>query len=103
MNESIDWKKKLTSRKFWTAICSLVTNLVVAFGGTESEAVKITAIIMASATVIAYIIGEGLVDASKSEPVVVQLPYYEDEPPEDKAEETENPVEIEKQEKEALN
>ena len=60
----IDWKRKLTSRKLWTAICSLVANLVIAFGGTEQASVQITAIIMAGAAVIAYIVGEGLIDAA---------------------------------------
>lgn len=63
MNE-IDWKRKLTSRKFWAAVCSLVTNLIIVFGGTEQETVQITALIMAGAAVIAYIIGEGLTDAA---------------------------------------
>ena len=61
----IDWKTKLTSRKFWAAICTLVTNLVIAFHGTEETAVQITAIIMAGAAVVAYIIGEGLIDAAR--------------------------------------
>ena len=60
----IDWKKKLTSRKFWAAICALVTNLVLVFGGTEETSVQITALIMAGASVIAYIVGEGLIDAA---------------------------------------
>lgn len=72
MNESIDWKKKLTSRKFWAAVCSLVAQMVVAFGGTEDQGVKITALIMAGATVIAYIIGEGLVDASNKNTIPIE-------------------------------
>lgn len=79
MNESIDWKKKLTSRKFWAAICSLVTQMIVAFGGTEDQTVKITALIMAGATVIAYIIGEGLVDASNKNTIPVEYIIEEDE------------------------
>lgn len=63
---SIDWKRKLTSRKFWAAVCALATNLIVTFGGSQEEAVKITALIMAGASVIAYIIGEGLVDAANA-------------------------------------
>ena len=61
---SIDWVRKLTSRKFWLAVANFVTMLIVAFGGTESEASQIAALIMAGAIVIAYIIGEGLTDAS---------------------------------------
>ena len=62
--EKIDWKRKLTSRKFWTAIAGFVSMLIVAFGGTESQATQITALIMAGAAVVAYIIGEGLADAA---------------------------------------
>ena len=63
----IDWKTKLTSRKFWTAIASAIGSIVVAFGVADSVAVEITALIMAGASVIAYIIGEGLVDAKRKE------------------------------------
>lgn len=62
--EKIDWKRKLTSRKFWTAIAGFAAMLVVAFGGTEDQATQITALIMAGAAVVAYIIGEGLADAA---------------------------------------
>lgn len=31
----IDWKRKLTSRKLWTAVASFVSLMVVAFGGAE--------------------------------------------------------------------
>lgn len=60
----IDWKRKLTSRKLWVAIASLATNIILALGGTESTAVQVTAIIMGGAAVLAYILGEGLVDAA---------------------------------------
>lgn len=74
--EPIDWKRKLSSRKFWAAICNFVTDLVIAFGVAEEVAVKIASLIMAGATVIAYIIAEGLVDAKNKEPEYV---YVEDE------------------------
>ena len=60
----IDWKRKLTSRKFWAAICEFVTMLIIALGISQETAVQVSALIMAGATVIAYIIGEGLVDAA---------------------------------------
>lgn len=66
MESKIDWKRKLTSRKFWTAIAGFVAMLVVAFGGTEDQATQITALIMAGAAVVAYIIGEGLADAANA-------------------------------------
>lgn len=64
--KKIDWTRKLTSRKWWTAIASFVTLLIVAFGGTENIATQVSAIIMAGAIVIGYTIGEGLTDASYS-------------------------------------
>lgn len=60
----IDWKRKLTSRKLWVAVAEFVAGIIVACGGTESVAVKITALIMGGAAIIAYIIGEGLTDAA---------------------------------------
>lgn len=61
---SIDWKRKLTSRKFWSAVVGFVTPLLLAFGVAETDSAQIAAIIMAGGTLIAYIIGEGMVDAS---------------------------------------
>lgn len=56
-------RRKLTSRKFWMAVCSFVTMLMLHYGHTESEAAQVASLIMAGATVIGYIIGEGLADA----------------------------------------
>lgn len=61
---SIDWKRKLTSRKFWVAVADFVVMLLIAFGVAETEAMQISAIIMAGAGVVAYIVGEGLTDAA---------------------------------------
>ncbi|MDE7029470.1 MAG: hypothetical protein K2P63_05745 [Lachnospiraceae bacterium] len=66
----IDWIRKLTSRKLWAAIASFTSMLIVATGGTENTATQVTALIMAGASVIAYIIGEGLTDAANTEKVV---------------------------------
>lgn len=60
----VNWSKKLTSRKLWTAVASFVSMMIVACGGAESQAAQVTALIMAGASVIAYIIGEGLTDAA---------------------------------------
>lgn len=63
----IDWKRKLTSRKLWVSVCAFVSLLIVALGGTENEAAQVASLIMAGATVIGYVIGEGLVDASNKD------------------------------------
>lgn len=64
MIKEIDWKRKLTSRKLWTAVASFVSMMIVATGGTENTATQVTALIMAGASVAAYIFGEGLTDAA---------------------------------------
>lgn len=63
--KKIDWVRKLTSRKLWLSIGSFVSMMIVATGGTENEAAQVAALIMAGATVLGYIIGEGLVDGAK--------------------------------------
>ena len=77
----IDWKRKLTSRKFWAAIAEFVTMLILAFGGEKETAVQVTALIMAGAAVVAYIIGEGLIDAANAG--IVEIPAEEVPPDEE--------------------
>lgn len=60
----INWKSKLTSRKFWMAVVAFITPLLLSFGLSESTVTQIVAIIMAGADVLAYIIAEGMVDAA---------------------------------------
>lgn len=60
----IDWKSKLTSRKFWAAICGFVTGVMLAFKVDAHTVETVSGVIMAGASVIAYIIGEGLIDAA---------------------------------------
>lgn len=69
---TIDWKRKLTSRKFWAAICNFVTQLLIVFRFSENETTQIVALIMAGAGVVAYIIGEGMADAAGAMPVIVE-------------------------------
>ena len=74
----IDWKAKLTSRKFWAAIAQFVTMIILAFKGSEETATQVTALIMAGAAVVAYIIGEGLIDAAAAKQPEGFLPEIED-------------------------
>ena len=60
----IDWKRKLTSRKFWVALIGFVTAVMVALNIDKMTAEQVAAIISAMGTLIAYIIGEGLTDAA---------------------------------------
>ncbi len=74
--KNIDWARKLTSRKFWIAIANFVAMMIVAFGGTDNQAAQVTALIMAGASVVAYVIGEGLADAGN---VSTEIEITEDE------------------------
>ena len=55
--------RKLTSRKFWLAVIAFITPLLLAFGVAETDVTQVTAIIMAGADVLAYIIAEGMTDS----------------------------------------
>ena len=65
--DKIDWKRKLTSRKFWVAVIGFVTAIMVALNIEQMTIEQVTAIVSAMATLIAYIIGEGLTDAAHKE------------------------------------
>ena len=60
----IDWKRKLTSRKFWVALAGFVAGLVVGYGGSQQAADKVSGTILSGAAVVGYIHGEGLTDAA---------------------------------------
>ena len=59
-----NWRDKLTSRKFWLALIGFVLSIMVLFGYSEEEQTKTTALITATGTLIAYIVGEGITDAT---------------------------------------
>lgn len=60
-----NWKQKLTSRKFWAAIIGFITAILAAFGVKDMTIEQIAAVVTAVASLVAYIIGEGLVDAAR--------------------------------------
>lgn len=63
----IDWKRKLSSRKFWAALIGFITPLLVMLGLPESEVTQVAALVMSAGSLIAYIFSEGWVDASRQE------------------------------------
>jgi hypothetical protein len=70
--------RKLTSRKLWMSVAGFISLLVVAAGYTESDAAQITAIIMAGATVLGYVLGEGLVDSKRGDGDAEADGWYEE-------------------------
>ena len=68
----IDWKSKLTSRKFWVAVADFVGMLLIALHVAEDTATQVTALIMAGGGVIAYIIGEAWSDAANAGAILAE-------------------------------
>ena len=62
-----DWKRKLASRKFWSAVVGFVTALCVAFGADDMTTEQIVAVVTAAGVLVAYIFAESYVDASRSD------------------------------------
>jgi uncharacterized membrane protein len=63
---SVNWKQKLSSRKFWAAVIGFITALGAVFGVSSMTTEQITAVISAIGILAAYIIGESCIDASRS-------------------------------------
>ena len=60
----IDWKRKLTSRKLWIAVAGLASGIIIAAGGNESTATSVSGIILQGASVLGYLLAEGMSDAA---------------------------------------
>ena len=61
-----DWKSKLASRKFWSAVVGFAVAIAAAFGADEMTTAQISAVITAAGVLVAYIFAESYVDANRS-------------------------------------
>ena len=59
----INWKTKLSSRKFWAALTAVVISLLAFFNVPEMTQTQVTALLAAVGTLVAYIFGESYIDA----------------------------------------
>ena len=59
----IDWKQKLSSRKLWATVVGIVTGLAMIFGLDENTISTVAGAVVSVASVVAYIMAEGRVDA----------------------------------------
>lgn len=79
----IDWKRKLTSRKFWAAVAGFVTGIIILINSPDKSPEKIAAVIMSAGSLVGYIIGEGIADGGIGFSYTVpSLPIVENEPKE---------------------
>lgn len=65
----IDWKRKLSSRKFWAAVGGFAAAVMAFVGASETVSTQVTAIISAAGVLIAYILAEGFADAAHADDV----------------------------------
>jgi len=79
----IDWKRKLTSRKFWTAIIGLVSGLLLLFKVDAETIDRICGVVISTGSVVAYIVGEGMTDASHEEVQLIEMEHDTAEEDED--------------------
>jgi heme/copper-type cytochrome/quinol oxidase subunit 2 len=75
----IDWKRKLSSRKFWAAVIGVVISVMVMFNAPEEEQTKVTGLITACSTLIIYILAESNVDAKHALNTTPSEPHEEEE------------------------
>jgi hypothetical protein len=59
----IDWKRKLSSRKFWAAIAAWVTSLLAAFNVTESTMAQVGIVVAGIGSLCVYMLAEAKADA----------------------------------------
>lgn len=76
------WVNKLTSRKLWVAVAGFVSGLIVAFKGDANTAEVVGGLILQGASIIGYLLAEGLVDA-KGSPETVNVFKGEYIPPDE--------------------
>ena len=64
--DKIDWVTKLSSRKFWAAVTGFLTAILTIFEVDNLTIEQLIGLVSALAVLIAYIIGEGLVDSARA-------------------------------------
>ena len=63
----IDWKQKLSSRKFWALVAALVLSILVFFNASNNTATQVSSIITAFGSICVYTLAETSVDKKRLE------------------------------------
>lgn len=59
---TIDWKRKLASRKFWVTLAGFIGSLLVVFNVSDNDIAQVTAVITAFASMAIYVLAEASID-----------------------------------------
>ena len=65
--KKVDGVQKLSSRKFWAAVIGFVTAHLVAFNVDSVTVEQVISVVSACSVLVAYIIGEGMVDSHRND------------------------------------
>ncbi len=63
----IDWKRKLSSRKFWAAVSGVVIAVMMAMGENAEAQERVAGVISSVGVLAVYILSEGAVDKAAAE------------------------------------
>ena len=63
----IDWKRKLSSRKFWAAVSGVVIAVMMAMGENAKAQERVAGVISSVGVLAVYILSEGAVDKAAAE------------------------------------
>ena len=74
----INWKEKLSSRKFWALITALILSILVFFNASDNIATQVGSIITAFGSVCVYTLAEASVDRKRLEEENTDIYYEED-------------------------
>ena len=64
---NVDWKRKLSSRKFWAAISGVIISVMVAFNANAESQEKVAGVITATGTLAIYMLAESSTDKAAIE------------------------------------
>ena len=76
-----DMLRKISSRKFWALIASLITAFLVLLKAPEETITQVVAVVGAFASIAVYILAEASVDAARESHVMYEIIGEIDEPP----------------------
>lgn len=63
----INWKQKLSSRKFWALLAAVGTSVLGAFGASANTTTQVTGIITAVGACVVYMLAEAYTDVKNSD------------------------------------
>lgn len=61
---TVDWKRKLSSRKLWASIVGVITGLAMVFGLDGDTITKVAGAVVSASSLTTYIVAEGKIDAA---------------------------------------